>query len=1100
MSTRLRFVCCLLLLSISNVEQGNAFNLLSADSLENQAQPADTTLPLVHLDYASLKGLPLRSLESLVLTLPAAYSDRGVLHIHNSDLTASNFIVDGMQIRYAGAFPYRAIRQIHDYSMVAPIDLGFALNLIGIGTERNIDKWHLSVETASDFRFYKMKSDYPLESKRGPTYFYPYGNDLIAFDLAGPLKVGKRTGSLLAAINLSKRHEQNPSTINNFQIKQSTLKSLQDDPLRVSDFGLGSRENAEFVSINDIEQTRHSRNAGIKGINSYIRVELPFTDKVKLALGSYINVSKARQFIYENALFNAENNPEVITRNFDNYAQLSHTLKEKGSTKLSYVAQMTYSSYYKKVQSPVHKDALFKYGYLGKFTTYKATSYSFGTDAISGVTGLIQDGWVDTLYTFQPGGFNVNTENYTSDYYSLYSDPVGNYENRNQVIVGGGLVNGYTGGSLSGDVYGIWNSTGHVNDLFSIKNEEVLRGKAMLELIHGQHAFHIGFEATRQMERSYAVNPIGLWRQMILLTNNHILQLDKLNPELQMIFDPVADTATFGGFVNYPRSYDGAGQANFDKKLREKLGLVVDDTEWIDLNSLPLETFSLDMFSADELLNNGSRLVNYYGYDHLGNKLSENNAALDFYDQVGPDGNLTRNVGAYAPRAWAGYMDYAFTHERFEATLGLRFDYFNAEQPVLKDKYSLYEIRTVANVAGTLNSAGSHPSGMGPDYAVYVNNIDNPTQILGYRNGDQWYNEDGAAIPNGMPLQTSSGVLPYLKDPNASLANAFENYQAIVNILPQFSIRFNSPWSWSIFASHYAATENPRIFNVFRPGDYLYIQNTSAVINNSALQPLRSSKLKIGVGQKLTNKFYGELYYARTNFEAITLSAITDAYPVRYTTYGITSMKGDAFIVSTRYKHPQSTGLNGSLNFAAQFNQGFIRQVISGYFQFNFGNKTNYRGFTIGNGKQPLRDFGVGLFFHFREGAKYSRIRGAIQEGAIYASGQGILDGSPNGSQLPPTSFLHLKVERSIALPSINAQLDIYFVVQNLFNRKNLNDVYPYTGDPSDDGYLTNPGSQAGIDSANDPEAYRALYALKVDDPRNYGAPRVIRLGAVFNF
>ena len=41
----------------------------------------------------------------------------------------------------------------------------------------------------------------------------------------------------------------------------------------------------------------------------------------------------------------------------------------------------------------------------------------------------------------------------------------------------------------------------------------------------------------------------------------------------------------------------------------------VGSTDWIDIDSYDPEIFSVDMFSADELLSEGNSYVTYYGFD-----------------------------------------------------------------------------------------------------------------------------------------------------------------------------------------------------------------------------------------------------------------------------------------------------------------------------------------------------------------------------------------------------------------------------------------------------------------------------------------------------
>src|SRR5690606_33057266 len=75
--------------------------------------------------------------------------------------------------------------------------------------------------------------------------------------------------------------------------------------------------------------------------------------------------------------------------------------------------------------------------------------------------------------------------------------------------------------------------------------------------------------------------------------------------------------------------------------------------------------------------------------------------------------------------------------------------------------------------------------------------------------------------------------------------------------------------------------------------------------------------------------------------------------------------------------------------------------------------------------------------------------------------------------------------------------LSVYLMVQNVLNTRNIVGVYKYTGNPDDDGYL---GSPIGIQNINnqsdiDPvqaQAFQDQYRTWIDNPQNYGLPRVI--------
>ena len=91
--------------------------------------------------------------------------------------------------------------------------------------------------------------------------------------------------------------------------------------------------------------------------------------------------------------------------------------------------------------------------------------------------------------------------------------------------------------------------------------------------------------------------------------------------------------------VNFDRLYVAEEQSWFDRSLREELGLLPNSTEYIDIDALSPETFDIRMFSPDELLNSGSSLVYYYGYDIHGSKLTNNPTLKDFFEKQDENGN-----------------------------------------------------------------------------------------------------------------------------------------------------------------------------------------------------------------------------------------------------------------------------------------------------------------------------------------------------------------------------------------------------------------------------------------------------------------------------
>ena len=77
---------------------------------------------------------------------------------------------------------------------------------------------------------------------------------------------------------------------------------------------------------------------------------------------------------------------------------------------------------------------------------------------------------------------------------------------------------------------------------------------------------------------------------------------------------------------------------------------------------------------------------------------------------------------------------------------------------------------------------------------------------------------------------------------------------------------------------------------------------------------------------------------------------------------------------------------------------------------------------------------------------------------------------------------------------------EIYLVVTNLFDTKNIVQVYSATGNADSDGYLDAASSQSQISTQTSVASYTDLYSIKIASPENYALPRQIRLGFTMLF
>ncbi len=124
--------------------------------------------------------------------------------------------------------------------------------------------------------------------------------------------------------------------------------------------------------------------------------------------------------------------------------------------------------------------------------------------------------------------------------------------------------------------------------------------------------------------------------------------------------------------------------------------------------------------------------------------------------------------------------------------------------------------------------------------------------------------------------------------------------------------------------------------------------------------------------------------------------------------------------------------------------------------------------------------------------------------------GRGDLIGSINGSNLPWAFRINLRVDKNMQLTwggkdgneKKHASLNIYLTVLNVLNTKNINNVYPATGNPNDDGYLNS--AQGRLEAASKTPSPTSFVDLRNtylgSNQYNYSLPRQARIGLILGF
>ena len=390
-------------------------------------------------------------------------------------------------------------------------------------------------------------------------------------------------------------------------------------------------------------------------------------------------------------------------------------------------------------------------------------------------------------------------------------------------------------------IYSIWASPGTRYDYYGYTSAWQLAVNANFAADFGNHEIQFGLQYQQRSSSQWDVNdPVSLWPIMNGLTNAQLRDLDLANPQL------IYRDGAFMDTINYFRKYAQVLQRNFDINLRKKLGLPVAGNDWIDLYSYDFNNnsinyydknqvlhtlksndpiLSLNMFSPDELLNNGASVINYYGYTYTGDKQTSKPSLDDFFTKTDANGNYTREIAPFAPIYMAGYVQDKFAFKDLIFNIGLRVDRYDANQEVLKDPYLFYPAKTVAEVKTLNDEPVVHPSNIGSDYVVYVDDLYNPTAITGYRSGNQWYDKNGTPVTDPK-IVDPDGVKPYLEDPQNQVmgTNVFKDYVPQVNYMPRISFSFPISDDALFYAHYDILTQRPTTGKQTRPGCLLFHQ------------------------------------------------------------------------------------------------------------------------------------------------------------------------------------------------------------------------------------------------------------------------------------
>jgi outer membrane receptor for ferrienterochelin and colicin len=1129
---------------------------LSAGVLMQEAEVIEYTVPLIDKDGGASGGtvtredidkMPGRSAASIATTVAGVGTagTGGGISIRGARPSSTWIYIDGIKVRGSSSLPKSAIEEVQVVTGGIPANIGDATGgVINISLRNSSASWFGGGEIISS----------GLPTEESAIGFDKFGYNVAEGALSGPILFskdaeGNKTRPLLGLFvsgNYTYQKDTRPTFEGNYRMTDEARQSIIDNPLRqnISSTGEvnGALFEADFLTSDDFERIPTRLNAANQNASLVAKIDVNTNETTSLTFGATGYYSQGASYSYANSLMNWENNLDVTSvdwRAYVKFAQRFVEEEEEASTSslknVFYQVMADYSQNYQRVQDLSHGDNFFRYGHVGQFDVYKRNSYAYNN-----ANGrFVHNGWEDTLVTFQASQWNPELAAINNQYFTLFDQQAYNqqedspYESLLAVQNGNALLNGQGPAST----YGLWSYAGSQGNTFSTSNNTQFRISAAGSGDIGDHALQMGFEYEQRRDAFFSLAPTGLWTLGRLTTNSHIKEINTND-----------STITNNGsafYVTYGRLI-GDNQFEFDRNLRLALGLDADGNDYVNIDALDPDFLTLDMFGADDLLNQGNNVVNYSGYDPYGNKTTRRPTLEDFFNETNDEGYYTRPIQAFEPIYISGYVMDKFTFDDIIFNIGVRVDRFDANQQVLKDPFVIGENYKVGDLSGDLiNQLQDNtviPENIGDDFAVYVDALDSPTAIVGYRDGNTWFNASGTEI-NDPDILAVNEVYPapwLVNGPDAELnKEAFMDYEPQVNIMPRIAFSFNISDEAVFFAHYDILTQRPTSNNRFSPIDYFFIESRDNLISNPNLRPEKTIDYELGFQQVLskTSSLKISAFYKEMR-DMIQVRNFTGAYPRPYKAYGnldFGTVKGLTLSYDLRRTGNIRLNTSYTLQFAdgtgsttttalALINAGLpnLRSIqpfnydqrhrIVANVDYRYGSGSNYNGPVLNIGKnadgskrqvQLLANMGINFISNLGSGTPYTASTIATPiTGEISPS----TEGSINGSRLPWQFNLDLNFDKNWTInkgegaEASSYNINVYFWIGNLLNTRNINSVYRFTGVADDDGYLAAAQYQPLINSQNNPESFKNYYGMYVDNPFNLGVPRTIRLGVKFDF
>ena len=1119
---------------------------MTSGVLLNEVVVIDYKVPLIEQDNTTqggtvtseqIRNLPTRNINAIAsVTAGASSADEGAeISIRGSRSNSTDYYIDG--VRVSGALiPESEIEQLQVITGGLEAKFGDVTGgIISITTKGPSQKFSVGAEA---------------ETSKG---LDPFDHNLVGLNFSGPIVKNKDTGQSILGYRVSGRYtyqgDDSPTAIPVFRINEEKAAEVAANPITLIN---GNRiPTAELLTNEDVEALDARPFEGREVLSLTAKLEARLSKTVDIAFtGTYTD--SENQFapssftngtsIDDWQLLNAQNNPFDNNRTYRGIFRFrqrlgGNTNKDSGSSlirNITYSLQFGYQRRENDRKDTRHGDNLFDYGYVGDFDFTWNPAFDFTAGQGTPIPGApINFGHVDDTRTFN-GYIPVDSS------HPNVGLAASNGTDTDDFVVENGLF-GYIGGPFE-EAWGIHKNA---NAIFNTNRKTeadiyTFNANSSFEFLpggseQGRHTIEFGVTYEQRVEREYTIQPLRLWDLARLQANRHILGIDTS----LVIGDTIVNVPGVGDLpvdiFGTQIATDGFDDNLFFRRVREATGVGLN--EYVNIDGLSPDQLDLSFFSAREL--HGTRgagtrrgIVNYQGYDYLGNKLRSDITFEDFFRERDENGVRTFPVASAQPVYASAYIQDKFTFRDIIFRVGVRVDRYDANRKVLKDPFSLYEIIGARDFYASIGE--EQPVGVGDDYKVYVETAGS-NAVKAFRDGEQWFFANGNPANGGNVIFGGGVVTPKLVDEDADIQSpdfdtnsSFEDYEPQISVMPRLSFSFPISDEANFFAHYDVLVQRPQERTNATALDYLYFLDPNRTpSNNPNLRPERTIDYEVGFQQKISNSSAIKIatYYKELRDMIQTRTYLFVPVVGQYTAFDnqdFGTVKG----FSLTYDLRRTKNIQLQTSYTLQFADGTGSDAVSQsnltengnlrtLFPLNFDERHRFSGvldyrFSAGRGYDGPRLFGKDIFADAGVNFQATAVSGRPFTSTSVPrqfGGDGTV-GAINGARLPWNFTLNMRVDKNFQINALNSEkplfLNVYVRVQNLLDARNLLDVYSATGSPDNDGFLASSDGVARVrnleTSGRDTQAFLDAYSWALANPDFFTLPRRINIGAIVEF